>query len=271
MCAAWPPCWPQWLRTSAFRRPTPSLPLCSPTVRAASAASRLAALTLRRRPLFARVAAFRRHRLPVAAALLQAGQEAADGAGAHRGRRARARRGRFRANAARSHLPAAPVAQEIDTLCAEWHPEPLVPALTEAQRTSAPPVLVGYVREALCPLERLHSPPDARRPTGARVKLAGGTTATNFVSFDFLGLAGDSDVQARARPRKPSAVSCGALTAAPRAAGGVRRSHPEVRRRLLRAAWFLRNDRYCPHALPRFFTNASYADVSHRCRRAPGA
>jgi len=33
--------------------------------------------------------------------------------------------------------------QEIDTLCAEWQPEPLVPTLTQAQRSSAPPVLVG--------------------------------------------------------------------------------------------------------------------------------
>ena len=88
-------------------------------------------------------------------------------------------------------------AQEIDTLCAEWQPEPLVPALTAAQRTSAPPVLVGCERAAL-PTRALRSPPVARRPTGARVKLAGGTTATNFVSFDFLGLAGDTDVQARA-------------------------------------------------------------------------
>jgi hypothetical protein len=43
-----------------------------------SRASTLAALTLLRRPLSARVAAFRRHRLPVAAAFVQAGQEAAD-------------------------------------------------------------------------------------------------------------------------------------------------------------------------------------------------
>jgi hypothetical protein len=36
------------------------------------------------------------------------------------------------------------LAQEIDTLCAEWQPEPLVPALTPAQRAAKPPVLVGY-------------------------------------------------------------------------------------------------------------------------------
>ena len=35
------------------------------------------------------------------------------------------------------------LAQEIDTLCAEWQPEPLVPALTAAQRAAKPPVLVG--------------------------------------------------------------------------------------------------------------------------------
>jgi hypothetical protein len=35
------------------------------------------------------------------------------------------------------------LAQEIDTLCAEWQPEPLVPALTPAQRAAKPPVLVG--------------------------------------------------------------------------------------------------------------------------------
>jgi hypothetical protein len=34
-------------------------------------------------------------------------------------------------------------AQEIDTLCAEWRPEPLVPALTEAQLAHSPPVLAG--------------------------------------------------------------------------------------------------------------------------------
>jgi hypothetical protein len=35
------------------------------------------------------------------------------------------------------------LAQEIDTLCAEWRPDPLVPALTEAQLALSPPVLAG--------------------------------------------------------------------------------------------------------------------------------
>lgn len=35
--------------------------------------------------------------------------------------------------------------QEIDALCAEWQPEPLVPPLTEAQRAFKEPVLAGCV------------------------------------------------------------------------------------------------------------------------------
>ena len=40
--------------------------------------------------------------------------------------------------------------QEIDTLCAEWQPEPLVPPLSAEQRAFAPPVLVGCALLGSC-------------------------------------------------------------------------------------------------------------------------
>jgi 7-keto-8-aminopelargonate synthetase-like enzyme len=155
-------------------------------------------------------------------------------------------------------LPAPP--QEIDALCEEWRPEPLVPPLPAANRLSAPPVLAGCVGACACEntsTRRLCSRARARRPTGPHVTLASGVEAINFVSYDFLGLAGDKSVQARAappRPREPRRT----LTRARRRAGRLRRRHPEIRRGLLRPARLLRHRgcapprwaRACAPALP---------------------
>ena len=53
------------------------------------------------------------------------------------------------------------------------------------------------------PLERQTHAAAPHRPTGPHVKLAGGSEAVNFVSFDFLGLAGDKGVQARSGTQNP--------------------------------------------------------------------
>lgn len=51
-------------------------------------------------------------------------------------------------------------AQEIDALCEEWQPEPLVPPLSEEELASSPPVLDGCAsRHSLALLLTLPAPP----------------------------------------------------------------------------------------------------------------
>jgi len=51
-------------------------------------------------------------------------------------------------------------AQEIDALCEEWQPEPLVPPLSEEELASSPPVLDGCAsRRSLALLLTLPAPP----------------------------------------------------------------------------------------------------------------
>lgn len=82
--------------------------------------------------------------------------------------------------------------KEIDQLCEEWAPQPLVPPLSEQATTMTAPVLLGA--------------------TGPRVKLAGEKKELlNFVSQNFLGMPSNADVQeaCRAAIEKYGVGSCG--------------------------------------------------------------
>ncbi|KAJ1949809.1 serine palmitoyltransferase component, partial [Linderina pennispora] len=85
--------------------------------------------------------------------------------------------------------------KEIDELCEDWKPEPLVPELTEFEReTLDKAVLIDG-------------------PNGVRVKLASGSgkQVLNFASYNFLGFINSPDIEKRAQEmlRKYGVGSCG--------------------------------------------------------------
>ncbi|KAJ2448571.1 serine palmitoyltransferase component [Coemansia sp. RSA 2336] len=86
--------------------------------------------------------------------------------------------------------------KEIDELCEEWKPEPLVPALTEFER------------------ETLDKAVMIDGPNGTKVRLASGTNGKpvlNFASYNFLGFLDDPELSKHAVEslRKYGVGSCG--------------------------------------------------------------
>ncbi|KAJ1937122.1 serine palmitoyltransferase component, partial [Linderina macrospora] len=85
--------------------------------------------------------------------------------------------------------------KEIDELCEDWKPEPLVPELTEFER------------------ETLDKAVMIDGPNGIRVKLASGSgkQVLNFASYNFLGFINSPDIEKRAQEmlRKYGVGSCG--------------------------------------------------------------
>ncbi|KAI9366107.1 pyridoxal phosphate-dependent transferase [Zopfochytrium polystomum] len=83
--------------------------------------------------------------------------------------------------------------KEIQDLCDEWEPEPLVPPLTEFQKSE---------------LEKLSV---ITSPGGAKVKLADGKERLNLASYNFLGLLNRDSIKEKAVEalRKYGVGSCG--------------------------------------------------------------
>ncbi|KAI8814308.1 pyridoxal phosphate-dependent transferase [Cladochytrium replicatum] len=83
--------------------------------------------------------------------------------------------------------------KEIDELCDEWEPEPLVPELTEIQKIELErtPVIVG--------------------PAGPKVTLSNGKTVLNVASYNFLGVMNSERVKEKAVEtlRKYGVGTCG--------------------------------------------------------------
>ncbi|KAJ3118964.1 serine palmitoyltransferase component [Phlyctochytrium bullatum] len=83
--------------------------------------------------------------------------------------------------------------KEIQELCDDWEPEPLVPELTEFQKSE---------------LEKL---PVITGPAGPKVKLADGKERLNFASFNFIGAMNRDSIKEKAVEalRKYGVGSCG--------------------------------------------------------------
>lgn len=84
--------------------------------------------------------------------------------------------------------------KEIEDLCDEWEPEPLVPPLTDFQKSELEKISVT-----------------TSSPAGPKVKLADGKERLNLASFNFMGLMNRNSIKEKAIDalRKYGVGSCG--------------------------------------------------------------